>query len=126
MPARPNAYNHPRRVRDRSAIDHAALAATADREKAGEHEFPSGPLGQVAPPVSRPARTVVPGRRVYCLPLLAGERPADHAGLPDALHEAGAAATLDLQDNWIIRITTLSDYLDCPGREVEGVVALRL
>lgn len=74
---------------------------------------------------SQAVRAIVPGRCKHRLPLLTGKRLGDHACPPDALHEAGSPAALDLQDNWIIRIAALSDNLDRPGCEVEGVVMLR-
>ena len=125
MPARAGANSHPRRVGDHSAIDHAALAATADCEEAGEHEFPPSPFGRVAPPVARACGTVVPGCSVNGLNLLLGKGLGDQAGLPDALHEAAAPTAVHFQDNGVIGILALSDHLDCPVRKVERVVTYR-
>jgi hypothetical protein len=62
---------------------------------------------------------------LYCLPLLLCERLGDQTGLPDALHEVGSTAALYLQDHRIIRVLSLPDYFDRPGREMEGVIAFR-
>lgn len=124
MPLWPIADCYPSRIRDRSAEDHAALGATADCEEPGQQEFSPGPFGQMASPVAWPCRAVISCSGLYRLPLLICERLGDQACLPDALHEASTAAALHFEDHRIIRVLALSDYLDRPGREVKGVIAL--